>query len=87
VEERDGEMIKAYLVFLAVTYGLIWNNIYAAPKHVLTTQELIQQAREKSKAKVCARIKKGTRHDRICGIDKNILLVRPKVSTKTKGRW
>ena len=66
-------MIKGYLVFLAVVFGLMWNNIYAAPKDLPTTAQHREQAKQKIKAKVCARNKKGTRHDRICGIDKNIL--------------
>ena len=66
-------MIKGYLVFLAVVFGLMWNNIYAAPKDLPTSAQVREQAKQKSKAKVCARTKKGTRHDRICGIDKNIL--------------
>jgi len=43
------------------------------PKTFLHLLNFREQAKQKSKAKVCARIKKGTRHDRICGIDKNIL--------------
>jgi len=33
-------MIKGYLVFLAVVFGLMWNNIYAAPKDLPTSAQL-----------------------------------------------
>jgi hypothetical protein len=66
-------MIKEYLIFLAVVLGLLWNNIYASAQSPLTSAQLQQQAKQKSRDKVCARIRKGTKHDTLCGIDKNIL--------------
>lgn len=59
-------MIKEYLVCVAVAVGVSVYQ-YNAPPPPLTPAQLQQKARDKSKADVCERLKRGVKYERLCG--------------------
>lgn len=61
-------MIKAYLIFLMVVYSM---GIYAynQPPAPLTPAQLQKKAKDSQKARICARLKKGAKYDRLCDKD------------------
>ena len=68
MEEGDWQMIKEYLVCVAVAAGFAVYQ-YNAPPAPLTSAQLQQKAKHRSKIHVCERLKRGAKYDRLC--DKN----------------
>jgi hypothetical protein len=59
-------MIKEYLICVAVAVGVSVYQ-YNAPPAPLTSSQLQQKAKERSKANVCKRLKRGVKYERLCG--------------------
>lgn len=59
-------MIKAYLIFLTLVYGM---GIYAynQPPAPLTAAQLQKKAKDSYKARICEKRKKNKKYDRLCG--------------------
>jgi hypothetical protein len=59
-------MIKEYLLCMAFVSFLVYKE-YKAPPPPLTAAQIQQKGKERKKAEICARLKRGIKYDRLCG--------------------
>jgi hypothetical protein len=59
-------MIKEYLFCVALACWWVYEK-YNTPPPPLTTAQLQKKAKDRSIAKMCARMKRGAKYERLCG--------------------
>ncbi len=59
-------MIKEYLLCLALACGWAYEK-YNEPPPPLTAAQVQKKGKDRSMAKMCARLKRGVKYERLCG--------------------